>query len=90
MSRDIVWKAGESGAKPAPTKPRVQGGIKVRTGIRIGGTDPGGNHNRRALALARAHRKRIAEADRLLAAADVQIARRERVIERVRRELGRS
>lgn len=43
----------------------------------------------RALAAAHfAHKRLIAEADRLLAAGDVQIARTERVIERVRRELG--
>jgi hypothetical protein len=46
MSRDIVWKAGQIARKPAPTKSKVQGGIRVKTGIRTGGIDPGGNHNR--------------------------------------------
>jgi len=64
-------------------------GLKVRAGVRVGGIDPGGNHNRRPLSLTQAHRRRVEEAGRLLARADVEIARRERVIERARRELGR-
>lgn len=55
-------------------RPGKAAGLKVKTGLRVGGLAPD-------------HRRLIAEADRLLAAADVQIARRERVIERVRREL---
>ena len=55
-------------------KTKPQSGINVKTGLRVGGLAPD-------------HRRLIAESDRLLAAADVQIARRERVIERVRREL---
>jgi hypothetical protein len=72
----------------AAAKPRQ---LKVSSSLRAGGIDPmGGNHNRRLLTVKAAvaeHRRRSAETERLLAAADVRIARREHVIERVRREL---
>lgn len=67
-------------------------GLRVTSGLKAGGIYVN-NHARRAAKatpgrLALEHRKRIAAADRLLAAEDVRIERRERLIERVRAELG--
>ena len=50
--------------KTKPTKPKVQAGIKVKTGLPAGGVDV--NHNRRTLRLLAAADRRIASRERLL------------------------
>jgi len=51
---------------PKPTKPKTQSGLKVKSGIRTGGIDPGGNHSRLTLRLLAAADRRIGERERLL------------------------
>lgn len=64
-----VRKPAEAVQKP------VKPGIRVKSGIRIGGIDPGGNHSRRLSAL--------------LAKEDRAIRRREKAISRELKRLGR-
>jgi hypothetical protein len=63
-SLSVRYREGRA-AKPAKP-PKVQGGIKIKTGVHSGGIDPTQNHSRLTLRLLAEADRRIESRERLL------------------------